>query len=81
MFYEHVDTRIYTNVYLLTQLHKIKTFDNDIKTKSISKTCSNYETKGKLRENVTSRYRTRITKTQCARGGTVQRLNHSARDP
>ena len=51
------------------------------KQKAFQKTCSNYETKGKLRENVTSRYRTRITKTQCARGGTVQRLNHSARDP
>ena len=32
-------------------------------------------------KNATSRYRTRITKTQCAWSGTVQRRCHSAKLP
>ena len=55
-FYEHVDTRISSLSYI-----KLKRLDNDIKTKSIAKTCTNYETKGKPRKKkATSRYRTRI---------------------
>ena len=43
-----------------TRVCRIKRFDNDIKTKSISKTCTNDETKGKLRKkSTTSVYRTR----------------------
>ena len=48
--------------------------------KRISRTCTNYETKGKPRKNAISRYRTCIT-TQCAWSGRVQHLNHSATDP
>ena len=55
VFYEHVDTRISSLVYI-----KLKRLDNDIKTKSISKTCTNYETKGKPRKSVTLRYRIRM---------------------
>ena len=40
VFYEHMDTRISSLSYI-----KLKRSDNDIKTKSISKTCTNYETK------------------------------------
>ena len=40
-----MDTRISSLSYI-----KLKRLDNDIKTKSISKTCTNYETKGKPRE-------------------------------
>ena len=35
------------HTYFFTPLYKIKSLDNDIKTKSISKTSTNYETKGK----------------------------------
>ena len=56
MFYEHVDTRISSPGYI-----ELKRLDNDIKTKSISKTCTNDETKGKPRKkSSTSVYRTRI---------------------
>ena len=44
-FYEHVDTCIFSLSYI-----KFKRLDNDIKTKRISKTCTNYETKGKPRK-------------------------------
>ena len=55
MFYAHVDTRISSLSYI-----KLKRLDNDIKTKSISKTCTNDETKGNPRKkSVTSVYRTR----------------------
>ena len=47
VFYEHVDTRISSLSYI-----KLKRLDNDIKTKSISKTCTNYETKGKPRKKM-----------------------------
>ena len=40
-----MDTRISSLSYI-----KLKRLDNDIKTKSISKTCTNYETKGKPRK-------------------------------
>ena len=56
MFYEHVDTRISSLSYI-----KLKRLDNDIKTKSISRTCLNDETKWKPRKkSVISRYRTRM---------------------
>ena len=45
MFYEHVDTRFSSLRYI-----KLKRLDNDIKIKSISKNCINYETKGKPRK-------------------------------
>ena len=45
VFYEHVDTRISSLSYI-----NLKRLDNDIKAKSISKTCTNYETKGKPRK-------------------------------
>ena len=48
VFYEHVDTRISSLSYI-----KLKRLDNDIKTKSISKTCTNYETKGKPKQKKT----------------------------
>ena len=55
VFYAHVDTRISSLSYI-----KLKRLDNDIKTQSISKTCTNDETKGKPRKkSVTSEYRTR----------------------
>ena len=54
MFYEHVDTRISSLSYI-----KLERLDNDIKTKSISKTCTNDETKGKQETNATAVYRTR----------------------
>ena len=55
MFYEHVDTHISSLSCI-----KLKRLDN-IKTKSISRTCTNDETKGKPRKkSVTSRYRTRM---------------------
>ena len=55
MFYAHVDTRISSLSYI-----KLKRLDNDIKTKTISKTCTNDETKGKPRKKSgTSVYRTR----------------------
>ena len=43
--YEHVDTRISSRSYI-----KLKRLDIDIKTKCISKTCTNYETKGNPRK-------------------------------
>ena len=55
MFYEHVDTRISSLSYI-----KSKRLDNDMKSKSISRTCTNDETKGKPRKIDTSRYRTRM---------------------
>ena len=55
MFYEHMVTRISSLSYI-----KLKRLDNDIKTKSISKTCTNDETKVKPRKSATSRYRTRM---------------------
>ena len=55
MFYAQVDTRISSLSYI-----KLKRLDNDIKTKTISKTCTNDETKGKPRKkSVTLVYRTR----------------------
>ena len=45
VFYEHADTRISSLSYI-----KLKCLDNDILTKSISKTCTNYETKEKPRK-------------------------------
>ena len=61
---------------------KLKRLDNDIKTKRISKPCTNYETKGKPRKNATSQYRIpRITKPRFAWSGTVQRRYHSATLP
>ena len=39
VFYEHIDTRVSPLGYM-----KLKRLDNDIKTKSISKTGTNYET-------------------------------------
>ena len=55
MFYEHVETRISSLSYI-----KLKRLDNDIKTKSISRTCTNDETKGKQeKKNATAVYRTR----------------------
>ena len=55
MFYEHVDTRISS----LSSI-ELKRLDNDIETKSFSKTCTNDETKGKPRKkSSTSVYRTR----------------------
>ena len=117
-FYEIVDTRTSSLSYI-----KLKRLNNDIKTKSISKTCTIYETKippppqkkkkkkkkktnnnnnkkqkkqNKTKQNKTnkkkkknkqtkqnktnapSRYRTRITKSYCARSGKVQRRTHSA---
>ena len=47
VFYEHADTRISSLSYI-----KLKCLDNDILTKSISKTCTNYETKGKPRKKL-----------------------------
>ena len=58
-FYEHVDKR--TCISSLSYI-KLERLDNDIKTKGISKTCTNHETKGKPRINSTSRYWTCITK-------------------
>ena len=56
MFYEHVDTRLSSLSYI-----KLKRLDNDIKTKSFSRTCTDDETKGKPRKkSVTSRYQTRM---------------------
>ena len=52
-----------------------------LKQKSFNKkNCTNDETKGKPRKKVPHRgiEQARITKTQYARSGTVQRLNHSA---
>ena len=51
VFYEHVDMRVSSLRYI-----ELKRLDNDIKTKSISKTCTNYETKGKQRQKVPQRY-------------------------
>ena len=77
MFYEHVDTRISSLRYI-----KLKHFDTDIKTKSISKTCTNYETKGKPRKMPHRGIEPAcMTKTQCARSGTVQRQTNSATMP
>ena len=78
MFYEHVDTRISSLSYI-----KLKRLNNDIKTKSISKTCTNDETKGKPRKKVSHRCiePACITKTQCAWSGTVQCRNLSATEP
>ena len=56
MFCEYVDTRISSLSYI-----ELKPLDNDIKQISISRTCTNDETKGKPRKkSVTSRYRTRM---------------------
>ena len=80
MFYAHVDTRISSLSYI-----KLKRLDNDIKTKTISKTCTNDETKGKPRKKVSHRCIERepacITKTQCAWSGTVYCRNLSATEP
>ena len=52
----------WTRVISSLQFIKLKRLDNDIKTKkkNNSKTCTNYETKGKPRKKATSRYRTRM---------------------
>ena len=55
VFGVHGDTCISSLGYI-----KWKRLGNDIKTKSISKPCTNYETKGKPRKSATLRYRTRM---------------------
>ena len=56
MYFTNTWTRVISSLSYI----ELKRLDNDIKTKSISKTCTNYETKGKPREKkATSRYRTR----------------------
>ena len=76
-FYEHVDTRISSLSYI-----KLKRLDNDIITKSISKTCTNYETKGKPRKKIhIAVSNPNLTKALCAWSGTVQRRYHSATLP
>ena len=73
-----MDTRISSLSYI-----KLKRLDNDIKTKSFSKTCTNYETKGKSRKKKTHIpvSNPNLTKTRCAWSGTVQRRYHSATLP
>ena len=78
MFYEQVETGISSLSYI-----KLNRLDNDVKTKSILRTCTNDETKGKPRKKVSHpgiepAY---ITKTQCAWSGTVQSRNLSATEP
>ena len=61
---------------------KLKRLDNDIKTKSISKTCTNYETKGKPRKKSHIPVSNpNLTKARCAWSDTVQRRCHSATLP
>ena len=62
---------------------ELKRLDNDTKTKSISKTCTNDETKGKPRKKVPHRCiePAHITKTQSAWCGTVHCRNLSATEP
>ena len=73
-----MDTRISSLSYI-----KLKHLDNDIKTKSISRTCTNDEIKGKPRKKSVNPgiEPACITKTQCAWSRTVQRRNLSATEP
>ena len=72
-----MDTRFSTLSYI-----KLKRLDNDIKTKSITKTCTNYETIGKPRKKSHIPVSNpNLTKSRCAWSGTVQRRYHSATMP